>query len=136
MARATPPLTNGGPALRPQSATRRLARSFPADIERLCAALEPQSLGGVPLLLVVDDSDFAARHVNNWVWVAFTRSNPTSDIHGVGAGVRHKHWGCRGPLVIDARVKPGHSPPLVEDAAVSRRVEEMAARGGPPAGLF
>ena len=108
----------------------------PPDIERLCAALESQPLGAVPLVLVVDDSDFAARHVNNWVWVAFTRSNPASDIHGVGASVRHKHWGCRGPLVIDARIKPRHAPPLVEDVVVSRRVEELAARGGPLAGLF
>jgi 4-hydroxy-3-polyprenylbenzoate decarboxylase len=109
----------------------------PADIERLCAAIgPPEALAGLPLVLVVNDSDFAARHVNNWVWVAFTRSNPAADIHGVGAAVRHKHWGCRGPLVIDARIKPRHAPPLVEDAAVSRRVETMAARGGPLAGLF
>jgi 4-hydroxy-3-polyprenylbenzoate decarboxylase len=40
------------------------------------------------------------------------------------------------PVVIDARVKPRHAPPLVEDAAVSRRVEAMAAHGGPLAGLF
>ena len=106
----------------------------PADIERLCATMGTTE--GVPLVLVVEDSDFAARHVNNWVWVAFTRSNPASDIHGVGARVHHKHWGCRGPLVIDARIKPRHAPPLVEDASVSRRVEELAARGGPLAGLW
>ena len=64
------------------------------------------------------------------------RRDVRADIHGVGAGVRHKHWGCRGPLVIDARIEPRHAPPLVEDAAVSRRVEELAARGGPLAGLF
>jgi 4-hydroxy-3-polyprenylbenzoate decarboxylase len=109
----------------------------PPDIERLCAAIAPpEALAGLPLVLVVDDSDFAARHVNNWVWVAFTRSNPASDIHGVGEGVRHKHWGCLGPLVIDARIKPRHAPPLVEDATVSRRVDELAASGGPLAGLF
>jgi len=104
------------------------------DIERLCQSFAPME--GVPLILVVDDSDFAARHVNNWIWVAFTRSNPASDIYGVGASVRHKHWGCRGPLVIDARIKPRHAPPLVEDTVVSRRVEGLAARGGPLAGLF
>ena len=59
-----------------------------------------------------------------------------SDVHGVAASVRQKHWGCAGPLVIDARVKPHHAPPLVEDPAVSRRVDALAAPGGPLHGLF
>ena len=28
-----------------------------------------------------------------------------------------KHWGCHGPLVIDARLKPHMAPPLEPDAA-------------------
>ena len=42
----------------------------------------------------------------------------------------HKHWGCRGALVIDARIKPHHAPPVVEDPEVTRRVDALAARGG------
>ena len=68
--------------------------------------------------------------------MAFTRSNPASDIHGLGAGVRNKHWGCRGPLVIDIRIKPSRAPPVVEDAALSRRVDELLAACGPLVGLF
>ena len=82
------------------------------------------------------DSDFAARHLNNWVWMTFTRSNPAADVHGVGAFTQQKHWGCSGPLVIDARIKPHHAPPLEEDSAVSKRVEALAAPGGPLHGLF
>jgi 4-hydroxy-3-polyprenylbenzoate decarboxylase len=104
------------------------------ECERFAA--EVTGLEGVGLVLLVDDSDFAARHRNNWVWMAFTRSNPASDVAGVGASVEHKHWGCTGPLVIDARVKPHHAPPLVEDPAVSRRVDDLAARGGPLHGLW
>jgi 4-hydroxy-3-polyprenylbenzoate decarboxylase len=105
------------------------------DNERFCQAVS-QVPEGFPLVLLVDDSDFAARHLNNWVWMAFTRSNPASDVCGVGASLTHKHWGCAGPLVIDARVKPHHAPPLVEDPAVSKRVDELAAPGGPLHGLF
>ena len=47
-----------------------------------------------------------------------------------------KHWGCRGPLVIDARLKPHHAPPLVEDPEVSRRVDALAAPGGPLHGII
>jgi 4-hydroxy-3-polyprenylbenzoate decarboxylase len=104
------------------------------DGERFCERVS--GLDGVALVLLVDDSDFAVRHLNNWVWMAFTRSNPASDLSGVGASITHKHWGCTGPAVIDARTKPHHAPPLVEDPAVSSRIDELAARGGPLAGLW
>ena len=54
------------------------------------------------------------------LWVTFTRSNPAVDIDGIGAETLHKHWGCRGSLVIDARIKPHHAPPLIEDPEVTR----------------
>jgi 4-hydroxy-3-polyprenylbenzoate decarboxylase len=107
-----------------------------ADVAAFCRALEGSPLEGFPLVLLVDDSDFAARRLNNWVWAAFTRSDPAADVHGVGAFTHQKHWGCRGPLVLDARVKPHHAAPLVEDPAVSRRVDALAAPGGPLHGLF
>lgn len=107
------------------------------DLVRLTEVLSPQSslLSPFPLITVVDDSEFAARSLENWLWVTFTRSNPAADVSGVGASTRRKHWGCRGPLVIDARLKPHMAPPLEEDPAVTRRVDELAARGGPLHGL-
>jgi len=107
-----------------------------AAIELLTAMLgvsRPSSplLDDFPLILIVDDSSFAARTLNNWIWVAFTRSNPASDLHGVGAFTRKKHWGCTGPLIIDARIKPHHAPPLEEDPEVAKRVDALGARGGP-----
>jgi len=89
-----------------------------------------------PLVVLVDDSEFAARTLNNFLWVAFTRSNPAADVHGIGAFIEQKHWGCRGSLVIDARIKSHHAPPLVEDTAVSRRVDGLFARGGPLHGII
>jgi 4-hydroxy-3-polyprenylbenzoate decarboxylase len=89
------------------------------------------SLGSFPLVVLVDDSDFTARSLANFLWVTFTRANPAADIHGVGSFTERKHWGCIGPLVIDARIKPHHAPPLVEDAEVAKRIDALAARGGP-----
>jgi 4-hydroxy-3-polyprenylbenzoate decarboxylase len=103
------------------------------DIARLCAC--PLPLAPCPLLVVVDDSEFAARTLDNFLWVTFTRSDPASDVHGVGAFVERKHWGCRGPLVIDARLKAHMPPPLEEDPVVARRVDHLFARGGPLHGL-
>jgi 4-hydroxy-3-polyprenylbenzoate decarboxylase len=89
------------------------------------------SINQFPLVVLVDDSDFVARTLDNFLWVTFTRSDPAVDIEGIGSSARQKHWGCDGALVIDARGKPHHAPPLVEDAEVTRRVDAMAARGGP-----
>ncbi|MEL6674314.1 MAG: UbiD family decarboxylase [Bacteroidota bacterium] len=90
----------------------------------------------LPLVILVDDADFCAAKEKNWLWVTFTRSNPSHDIYGVDSSISYKHWGCEGALVIDARIKPHHAPPLVEDPAVSKRVDELAVKGGPLAGLW
>ena len=104
------------------------------DVRRLCAS--GTLPGSFPMVLVVDDSEFAARSLRNWLWVTFTRSNPAADVDGVGAFCRQKHWGCNGPLVIDARVKPHHAPPLVDDPAVEARVDALGAPGGPLHGVI
>lgn len=91
---------------------------------------------GFPLVVVVDDAEFTARTVANFLWVTFTRSNPAADVYGVGAAVFHKHWGCSGPLIIDARLKPHHAPPLLDDPNVVRKVEALAAPGEPLHGII
>jgi 4-hydroxy-3-polyprenylbenzoate decarboxylase len=101
-------------------------------IERFYSAFrDTDPINAYPLIVIVDDSDFAARTLGNFLWVIFTRSNPAADVYGVEAFISQKHWGCRGSLVIDARIKPHHAPPLVEDPETSRHVDALAARGGP-----
>ncbi|MEM6264959.1 MAG: UbiD family decarboxylase [Bacteroidota bacterium] len=101
------------------------------EVNGLCAQLKEQAgLKGFPWIVLVDDSAFTAQKLNNFLWVTFTRSNPSHDIYGVGSFTQHKHWGCNGPLLIDARIKPHHAPPLIEDPAVTKRVNEMVAKGG------
>ena len=112
----------------------------PADAEtaqRLTAALEfADQVQGFPLILFVDDTDFTSRTLNNLLWVTFTRSNPSHDIYGVRSFIENKHWGCSGPLVIDARLKPHHAPPLVEDPQITRKVDRLGERNGPLHGVI
>lgn len=88
------------------------------------------ALTGWPLLVVVDDAESASARLDDLLWATFTRSNPAADIHGIGAFIEQKHWGCRGSLLIDARTKPHHAPPVVADPDVARRVDALASRGG------
>lgn len=95
------------------------------DIEKLTSHLQQFDLQHIPLIVVCDDSAFAAETINNFVWVTFTRSNPSNDVHGVKSFTKYKHWGCESALVIDARKKPHHAPELVPDPEVSKRVDEL-----------
>ncbi len=101
------------------------------DMAQLAQALEAvEGLDGIPWIVVVDDSDFAADTLNNFLWVTFTRSNPSHDMYGVNSFTENKHWGARGPLIIDSRIKPHHAPPLVEDPAITAKVDQwMVAHG-------
>ncbi len=80
--------------------------------------------------LIRDDADFAAQNINNLVWVTFTRSNPATDIDGIGSFTKDKHWGCKGPVIIDARKKPHHAPELVKDQATEDNIERIFGKGG------
>lgn len=100
--------------------------------ERFCGAFAPDAgINRFPLIVLVDDPAFVARQLHNFVWVVFTRSNPAVDVSGIGAFIQDKHWGCTGAVVIDARIKPHHAPPLEEDPEVSRRVDALCVAGGP-----
>ena len=106
-------------------------------IEEFCRFYEHRDcFDGFPLIVICDDSRFAAASLNNFLWVTFTRSNPATDIYGIKAETRGRHWGCRGPLVIDARIKPFHAPVLEDDPAVERRVDQLGVKGGPLAGII
>lgn len=100
------------------------------DLLPLTAGLAGQDHTGIVWIVVCDDSEFCARSLQNFLWVTFTRSNPSHDTHGIQSFVEFKHWGCRGPLVFDARLKAHHAPPLVEDPDITSRVDALCARGG------
>ena len=114
-----------GPAYRERAEAKKA-------VDQFCHAFDERApINKFPLIVIVDDSEFVSRTLNNFLWVVFTRSDPAADIHGVGAFTGDKHWGCRGALVIDARIKPHHAPPLIENPEVSKKIDAIAARGGP-----
>jgi 4-hydroxy-3-polyprenylbenzoate decarboxylase len=124
-------------AANPQSAIRNPKSTPSHAVEQFCNAVAPHDpIRRFRLLVIVDDSQFVSESLRNFLWVTFTRANPAADIHGIDSFIFEKHWGCRGPLVIDARLKPHNAPPLVEDPDVSRRVDALAAPGGPLHGVI
>lgn len=107
------------------------------EIAMLNEQLQPiiSRLEGIPIIVLCDDAAFTTATLNNFLWVTFTRTNPSHDIWGIDAFTEFKHWGCRGPLVIDARIKPHHAPPVVMDESVNRKIDRLFANGGSLAGI-
>jgi 4-hydroxy-3-polyprenylbenzoate decarboxylase len=99
-------------------------------LEILQETLGEADTSGLPLIVLCDDAAFTAQNLNNFVWVTFTRSNPSHDIYGINSFTEHKHWGCNGPLIIDARIKPHHAPVLERAPAVEKLVDKMGEKGG------
>ncbi len=114
--------------------------TYEAVSEEICSLNEQlsnhaASLKQTALIVLCDDAAFGVATLNNFLWITFTRCNPSHDIHGIDAFVKFKHWGCRGPLIIDARIKPHHAPPLALDPDVERKVDRLFAKGGSLAGV-
>ncbi|MBP6679819.1 MAG: UbiD family decarboxylase [Saprospiraceae bacterium] len=100
------------------------------EIDDLIHSLSNQNLEGLPLWILTEDSQWMSRELNNFLWATFTRSQPAKDVYGVDAIFIDKHWSCSAPLIIDARIKPHHAPELESDPEVSKKVDQMFARGG------
>lgn len=103
-----------------------------SELDHLTSSLYAHldQLNEIALIVLCDDPHFTAETLNNFLWVTFTRSNPANDIYGVGAFVMHKHWGCKGPLIIDARKKPFHAPPLEVLPETLNAIAPIFEKGG------
>lgn len=95
------------------------------EINEYANKLANENLEGIMIIVLADDASFLEQSLNNFLWATFTRSNPANDIYGVDSFTENKHWGCNGPLIIDARKKPHHAPALIKDEQVEKRVDEI-----------
>ena len=100
------------------------------EIENLTNILakETSQLKGIVQLIIYDDFEFSDS-INDYLWITYTRSNPSHDIYGVNEFINHKHWGCDGPMLIDARKKPHHAPELKLLPETEKSIERFFAKG-------
>lgn len=87
------------------------------------------NLNEFPMIVVTDDASFTAATLKNWLWITFTRSNPSHDIYGINPVTEFKHFGCDN-MIIDARIKPHHAPVLEKIPEIEKRVDRLFAKGG------
>ena len=85
------------------------------------------------MLVVLHDSAGVARSTADFLWATWTRFEPAADIYAADTKVHRHHLSYKGPIVIDARTKPGFPKELIvrEDIAelVDRRWNEYFPTG-------
>ncbi|MFA9455956.1 UbiD family decarboxylase [Halalkalibacter sp. AB-rgal2] len=100
------------------------------ELEELTTTLASnEDLSSCPLMILCDDSKFLSETLSNFLWATFTRSNPSHDIYGVNSYYQFKHWGCD-TMIIDARMKPHHAPPLILDPEVEQSIARFFSEDG------
>lgn len=92
-------------------------------------AREQDHVQGLPFLVLCDDASSLKGNFKEFLWQAFTRTNPSHDIDGVDSFTRHKHWGCNGALLLDARSKPHHAPTLEDDPVTTLKIQRFFRSG-------
>jgi UbiD family decarboxylase len=84
-----------------------------------------RGIEGWPLVVLADDARATASSTTRFLWTTFTRFEPAADLHSASLEVVRHHLVHRGPIVIDARLKPWYPRELFADDAtaglVSRR---------------
>ena len=106
------------------------------EVKAFASSIDSSLINEFPLIVISDDHEFLGNTLNNFLWVTFTRSNPSTDIYGVDEFIEDKHWGCKGPLIIDARIKPHHAPPLIPDPDIEKRVDQLSKEGNSLFGII
>ena len=86
---------------------------------------------GIVQIVIYDDFKFEEnpKNLNDYVWITYTRSNPSHDIYGLEETIENKHWGCNGPMIIDARKKPHHAPELKILPETEKSIERFFKKG-------
>ena len=75
-------------------------------------------------LLVLHDDPRAIRSTSDFLWSTWTRFEPAADIHAAKTEVIRHHLAYTGPVVIDARTKPGFPKELVVHEDIAEKVDD------------
>jgi 4-hydroxy-3-polyprenylbenzoate decarboxylase len=92
-----------------------------------------------PWISIIDEGSLNANNgtgngtsniLSDFLWLTFTRSAPAQDIYGLDEVVENKHWKCKAPLIIDARIKPHHQKQLTVPAEITAKAKQILKNAG------
>ncbi len=94
-----------------------------ADAPEQAARLAREAVFADWPLVVLHDSINAARSTADFLWTTWTRFEPASDIYAAETNIQRHHLSYKGPIVIDARIKPGFPKELVVRPDIAELVD-------------
>jgi UbiD family decarboxylase len=107
-------------------------RTYADDPEQAARLAKDPSFADWPLIVLHDNAS-VARLSKDFLWSTWTRFEPASDIYAANTNIIRHHLAYSGPIVIDARTKPGFPKELIvrDDigALVDRRWEKYFPSG-------
>jgi len=107
-------------------------RSYAEDPEQAARLAKDRLFADWPLVVLHDDAS-VAQSTKDFLWSTWTRFEPASDIYAADTKVIRHHLAYTGPIVIDARTKPGFPKELIvrDDISdlVDRRWREYFPQG-------
>ena len=90
-----------------------------------------------PWVTVIDEgaanntaSSTANNILSDFLWLTFTRSDPAQDVYGIDESICDKHWKCKAPLIIDARIKPHHQKQLTVPTEITAKAKQILKDAG------
>ncbi|MDQ3754674.1 MAG: UbiD family decarboxylase, partial [Acidobacteriota bacterium] len=106
--------------------------AYREDPEQAARLARDEAFASWPLVVLHDDVR-VARSAADFLWATWTRFEPAADIHVAETRIVRHHLAYKGPIVIDARMKPGYPDELIVRpdiaALVDRRWPEYFPRG-------
>ena len=87
-------------------------KSYEEDPEQAARLAKEPAFADWPLVVLHDDAN-VARSAPDFLWSTWTRFEPASDIYAADTKVLRHHLAYTGPIVIDARTKPGFPRELI-----------------------
>jgi len=105
---------------------------YAEDPEQAARLAKDPAFAAWPLVVLHDDAG-VGRSTKDFLWSTWTRFEPASDIYAADTKVVRHHLAYTGPIVIDARLKPGFPKELIvrDDIAelIDRRWREYFPQG-------
>ena len=96
--------------------------SYADDPEQAARLAKDPAVAAWPLVVLHDDAA-VARSAPGFLWATWTRFEPAADIYAAETRVKRQHLCYRGPIVIDARTKPGFPAELIVRDDIAERVD-------------
>ncbi|HUS10630.1 MAG TPA: hypothetical protein VMZ30_09210, partial [Pyrinomonadaceae bacterium] len=97
-------------------------RPYVDDPEQASRLARDAAVAEWPLVVLHDDAR-VTRSTKDFLWSTWTRFEPAADIYAADTKVLRHHLTYTGPIVIDARTKPGFPKELIVREDISALVD-------------